>query len=98
MAISVGLLLELLLELLLVLREFVATAPSGVCASTRSMNLTFFRTSSGEESRYPAWASDGGVNNAVLRNLNSLIEVIISDHVPDNPGTALLAVIRQLQS
>ena len=55
MAIAVGLLLlselELLLELLLVLREFVTTLPSGVCSSTRSANLTFFLAGSGAESR-----------------------------------------------
>ena len=62
-AIAVGLLLEseleLLLELLLVLREFVTTIPSGVYSSTRSANLTTFLASSGTESRSPVLASSG---------------------------------------
>ena len=91
--------LELLLELLLVLREFVATAPSGVCSSTCSANLTFFSCRfrhriSFSSSRFRKCSFD----NSVSRNLCSLIEVIISGHVNDNPGTAFLAVIRRLQS
>ena len=33
-----------------------------------------------------------------MRNLYSLIEVIVSGHVLDNPDTAFVAVIRLLQS
>ena len=36
--------------------------------------------------------------SSVLRNLYSLIEVVVSGHVPDNPCTALLVVIRRLQT
>ena len=70
--------LELLLELLLVLREFVATVPSSVCSSTRSANLTFFLAGSGEDLVHQFFASGGAVfDNSVLRNLYSLIEVMI---------------------
>ena len=62
MAIAVGLLLEteleLLLELVLVLREFVTTVPSHVC----SVNLTFFLAGSGPESPSQVLASDGAVS------------------------------------
>ena len=52
-----------LLELLLVLREFVATVPSGVCSSTRSANLTFL-AGSGTGSPSPVLASGGVVGLA----------------------------------
>ena len=55
------LLLELL-ELLLVLREFVAAIPSCVCSPTRSANLTFFLAGSGTGSRSPVLASEGVVS------------------------------------
>ena len=102
MACAVGLLLEseleLLLELLLALREFVATEPSGVCPSTRSANLTFFLAGSGTESRSPVLASSSAVSTTRSCAICTLIEVNISGHVPDNPGTAFLAVIRGFQS
>ena len=94
--------LELLLELLkllLALREFVATIPSGVCSSTRSANLTTFLAGSGTGSRLPVLAS-GDVVSTIrsCANLYSLIEVVVSGHVPDNPGTVFLVVIKRLQS
>ena len=79
-----------LFELLLALEGFVPTVPSGVCSSTRSANLTFFLAGTGTGSCSP-------FNSSVLRNLYSLIEVVVSGHVPDNPYTALLVVIRWLQ-
>ena len=99
-AIAVGLLLESelelqleLFELLVVLRKFVTTVPSGVCSSTRSANLTFFPTGSGTGSRSPLLASGGAVST--IRSC-AICTVVVSGHVPDNPGTALLAVIRRL--
>ena len=37
-------------------------------------------------------------HNSVLRNLYSLIEVVVSGHEPDNPGKAYLVVIRRFQT
>ena len=78
---------------------FVTTAPSGVCASTRSAILTFSNAGSGTESRSPLLAFRRcSFNNSVLCNLYSLTEVVVSGYVPDSPCTALLVVIRWLKS
>ena len=101
-AVVVGLLLELelLRELLLVLCEFVQNNNAFFCLFFSSfresefLSYRFWHKISFSSSRF-RWCS---FDNLVLLNLYSLIEVIVSCHVLDNPGTVRLAVIRRLQS
>ena len=60
----------------------------------RIANLTLFRASSGIVSRSPAW-----VSGLVVQFLQRVVaQVVIGSHVPDNPCTALLVVIRWRQT
>ena len=79
-------LLELLLELL-VLCGMVVTVSSGACFATLSANVTFFLCRFWHRISFSSWGFRWcSFDNALLRNLHSLTEVIVNCHSTPHCG------------